>query len=59
MGRNDDSNRLADGLSIDLMEVFFVRLRVISWIESLPTAGDRLNHTKHHEMTKFFVAIKK
>ena len=24
-------------------------LRVISWIESLHTAGDALNHTKNHE----------
>jgi len=30
----------------------FVRLRVISWIESLLTATDPLNHTKGHEKAK-------
>ncbi len=38
------SRRFAEGL--------FVRLRVISWIESLPTADDPLNHTKNHENQK-------
>ena len=29
--------------------VLFVQLRVISWIESLPTEGDPRNYTKNHE----------
>jgi NifU-like protein involved in Fe-S cluster formation len=31
--------------------LFFVRLRVISWIESLPAAGDPPNHTKPTQET--------
>lgn len=39
-------------------EVLFVRLRVISWIESLPTAGDPLNHTKDHQQQNLFSFMK-
>ena len=34
-----------------------MRLRVISWIESLPTAGDPLNHTKNHEKQNRFLSF--
>jgi hypothetical protein len=34
-----------------------VRLRVISWIESLSTAGDPLNHTKNHEKQNRFLSL--
>lgn len=36
------------------LEVLFVRLRVTSWIESWPTAGDHPpNHTKIHKEQNF------
>jgi len=41
--------QLVKCLLIDVAKVPFVRLRVISWIESLLTSGDPLNHTKNHE----------
>jgi hypothetical protein len=45
--------------SIDFTEAPFVRLRVISWIESFPTAGDPLNHTKNHEKENGFLSFHK
>jgi hypothetical protein len=39
--------RLVQCLSSDFTEVLFVQLRVISWIDSLSTAGDPINHTNN------------
>ncbi len=53
-----DGGRNASSKSQFLTVSIFVRLRVNTWIESLPAENDPRNHTKYHEIQIAFLFMK-